>query len=268
MTALAPEPQLEFRGRSGLPFLVEHWYLGSRTRRYMMVRRFREVLEHARPRARAARSRPRLRLGVRHALGARFGRACHGHRSRFRSAAVGARGLRRRCRARALAGQRRVASVSRRHVRSRGVGRDDGARVPPRSAARVRRDRARRAPRRPARDFHAESRFADRERQATRGALEMAASFAAVVVFSRGGREEREAIIRIAITIRSRWRNSRRGLEEVGFRSRGRPALPVGHEDTARCAARRPARATETAAEVTPGVRDMGATTLIWAVRT
>ena len=30
-----------------LPFLVEHWYLHSRTRRYMMVRRFREVLEHA-----------------------------------------------------------------------------------------------------------------------------------------------------------------------------------------------------------------------------
>ena len=32
------------RTRTRLPFLVEHWYLGSRTRRYMMVRRFREVL--------------------------------------------------------------------------------------------------------------------------------------------------------------------------------------------------------------------------------
>ena len=30
-----------------LPYLVEHWYLGSRTRHYMMVRRFREVLERA-----------------------------------------------------------------------------------------------------------------------------------------------------------------------------------------------------------------------------
>lgn len=42
-----PEPELAIAQREGLPFLVEHWYLGSRTRRYMMVRRFREVLEHA-----------------------------------------------------------------------------------------------------------------------------------------------------------------------------------------------------------------------------
>lgn len=42
-----PEPALDIPRRDGLPFLVEHWYLGSRTRRYMMVRRFREVLEHA-----------------------------------------------------------------------------------------------------------------------------------------------------------------------------------------------------------------------------
>lgn len=48
MSPLAAEPRPEFRDRSRLPFLVEHWYLGSRTRRYMMVRRFREVLEHAR----------------------------------------------------------------------------------------------------------------------------------------------------------------------------------------------------------------------------
>lgn len=41
------EPALEFPSREGLPFLVEHWYLGSRTRRYMMVRRFREVIERA-----------------------------------------------------------------------------------------------------------------------------------------------------------------------------------------------------------------------------
>ena len=32
---------------TGVPFLAEHWYLGTRTCRYMMVRRFREVLEHA-----------------------------------------------------------------------------------------------------------------------------------------------------------------------------------------------------------------------------
>lgn len=41
------EPELRIERGPGLPFLVEHWYLGSRTRRYMMVRRFREVLEHA-----------------------------------------------------------------------------------------------------------------------------------------------------------------------------------------------------------------------------
>ncbi len=42
-----PEPEVVIASREGLPFLVEHWYLGSRTRRYMTVRRFREVLEHA-----------------------------------------------------------------------------------------------------------------------------------------------------------------------------------------------------------------------------
>jgi SAM-dependent methyltransferase len=47
MSPLAEEPRLEIADRTGLPFLVEHWYLGSRTRRYMMVRRFREVLSHA-----------------------------------------------------------------------------------------------------------------------------------------------------------------------------------------------------------------------------
>jgi 2-polyprenyl-3-methyl-5-hydroxy-6-metoxy-1,4-benzoquinol methylase len=41
------EPALAFERSADLPFLVEHWYLGSRTRRYMMVRRFREVLAHA-----------------------------------------------------------------------------------------------------------------------------------------------------------------------------------------------------------------------------
>jgi len=44
---LSPEPTLDIPRREGLPFLVEHWYLGSRTRRYMMVRRFQEVLAHA-----------------------------------------------------------------------------------------------------------------------------------------------------------------------------------------------------------------------------
>lgn len=41
------EHELATGRREDLPFLVEHWYLGSSTRRYMMVRRFREVLEHA-----------------------------------------------------------------------------------------------------------------------------------------------------------------------------------------------------------------------------
>jgi ubiquinone/menaquinone biosynthesis C-methylase UbiE len=41
------EPALSIGRRDDLPYLVQHWYLGSRTRRYMMVRRFREVLAHA-----------------------------------------------------------------------------------------------------------------------------------------------------------------------------------------------------------------------------
>ncbi len=47
MTALPPAPEIEVRSREGLPYLVEHWYLGPRPRRYMMQRRFREVLERA-----------------------------------------------------------------------------------------------------------------------------------------------------------------------------------------------------------------------------
>lgn len=47
MTARLREPDLDIARRDGLPYLVEHWYLGSAPRRYMMVRRFREVLEHA-----------------------------------------------------------------------------------------------------------------------------------------------------------------------------------------------------------------------------
>jgi SAM-dependent methyltransferase len=47
MERLPSEPEISLASRDGLPFLVEHWYLGSRTRRYMMVRRFREVLGHA-----------------------------------------------------------------------------------------------------------------------------------------------------------------------------------------------------------------------------
>lgn len=40
-------PDFDVPREAGLPFLVEHWYLASRTTRYMMVRRFREVLVHA-----------------------------------------------------------------------------------------------------------------------------------------------------------------------------------------------------------------------------
>ena len=42
-----PEPDIPIARGAGLPFLVEHWYLGTRTTRHMMVRRFQEVLEHA-----------------------------------------------------------------------------------------------------------------------------------------------------------------------------------------------------------------------------
>jgi ubiquinone/menaquinone biosynthesis C-methylase UbiE len=43
------EPSLRLPEGVPLPFLVEHWYLHSRVRRYMMVRRFREVLRRAAP---------------------------------------------------------------------------------------------------------------------------------------------------------------------------------------------------------------------------
>lgn len=48
MSPLAAEPRPEFHDRTKLPFLVENWYLSTRARRYMMVRRFREVLAEAR----------------------------------------------------------------------------------------------------------------------------------------------------------------------------------------------------------------------------
>ena len=41
------EPALELPHRDDLPYLVEHWYLGSPARRHMVVRRFREVLAQA-----------------------------------------------------------------------------------------------------------------------------------------------------------------------------------------------------------------------------
>ncbi|HVP39709.1 MAG TPA: class I SAM-dependent methyltransferase [Candidatus Saccharimonadales bacterium] len=47
MPARWAEPELAVARDGPLPYLVEHWYLGPRTRRYMIVRRFREVLEHA-----------------------------------------------------------------------------------------------------------------------------------------------------------------------------------------------------------------------------
>ncbi len=41
------EPEIRIDRRDDLPYLVEHWYLGSRTRHYMIIRRFREVLMNA-----------------------------------------------------------------------------------------------------------------------------------------------------------------------------------------------------------------------------
>ena len=71
MTPLDHDPELAIARDGELPFLVEHWYLGSRTRRYMMVRRFREVL-------RAADLAPGLRvldLGCGWAYGTHWARA-------------------------------------------------------------------------------------------------------------------------------------------------------------------------------------------------
>lgn len=71
MTPLPPEPAIAIAAREGLPFLVEHWYLGSRTRRYMMVRRFREVLSAAD----LAPGQSVLDLGCGWAFGTRWARA-------------------------------------------------------------------------------------------------------------------------------------------------------------------------------------------------
>ena len=47
MTALEPAPAPVVARGEGLPYLVEQWYLGPRTRRYMMTRRFEKVLARA-----------------------------------------------------------------------------------------------------------------------------------------------------------------------------------------------------------------------------
>jgi SAM-dependent methyltransferase len=67
---LAPEPLLEIGDRGDLPFLVEHWYFGSQTRRYIILRRIREVLKRSgiRPGSRA------LELGCGWAYGSLWAR--------------------------------------------------------------------------------------------------------------------------------------------------------------------------------------------------
>ena len=47
MSAVGPEPRPDFDRSGPLPYLVEYWYLRSKTTYGMVVRRFREVLEHA-----------------------------------------------------------------------------------------------------------------------------------------------------------------------------------------------------------------------------
>ena len=42
-----PEPALSIARQGALPYLVEHWFLGTKTPPHLMGRRFREVLEHA-----------------------------------------------------------------------------------------------------------------------------------------------------------------------------------------------------------------------------
>ncbi len=44
---LGAVPEPEIADRTALPYLVEHWYLGSPVRRHMIVRRIREVFEHS-----------------------------------------------------------------------------------------------------------------------------------------------------------------------------------------------------------------------------
>ncbi len=43
---LGAPPEITVRDRADLPYLVEHWYLASATKRHMIVRRIREVFEH------------------------------------------------------------------------------------------------------------------------------------------------------------------------------------------------------------------------------
>jgi len=44
---LGAPPEITVRDREDLPYLVEHWYLASATKRHMIVRRIREVFERA-----------------------------------------------------------------------------------------------------------------------------------------------------------------------------------------------------------------------------
>jgi ubiquinone/menaquinone biosynthesis C-methylase UbiE len=47
MASISGAPQLRIDRKGPLPYLVEYWYLGPAVMRYMVERRFREVLEHA-----------------------------------------------------------------------------------------------------------------------------------------------------------------------------------------------------------------------------
>jgi len=44
---LGPAPEISIPAVPERPYLVEHWYLGPPARRYMILRRIREVLEHS-----------------------------------------------------------------------------------------------------------------------------------------------------------------------------------------------------------------------------
>ena len=225
--------------REGLPFLVEHWYLGSRTRRYMMVRRFREVLEHA-------ALEPGLRVldvGCGWAYGSHWARAlgCEvcGIDLAHDQLAWARRELPGRRAPGAHAGQREGAPVPRRRLRPRLLGRDHGARLPAGPGRGLCRAGARAQAGRPARALHAQPRLAHRGGQATGGPLAGAAPAAALLVLPRGDRRP-HVLPSVPLPSPAPAAELVSGLTAAGFEVLGTHPLPLGAEDAARrrCSAR------------------------------
>ena len=135
---------------------------------------------------------------------------------------------------------------------------------PPRSSARVRRDRARAEA---ARSRRAARRRTRRRRSSGRSASRCGGRRSGVPCHRRASRRRRTTrsrTTRIATTIRCRCASWPTGSRR---RARGarRASLPVGAQDASRSPARRGRAPPSALSEALPIVRGLGATTLVWA---